>query len=248
MDKKIRSIIVIAFTTLSWAIIAQQGQMDYFERGNKAYENRNYKKALSLYKKIISPSAHVWYNMGNAYYMQNEPMLAIICWKRALNSAPYLIASIKNNMVSAFGSLGKNIPPLSNTFLFRLSHALPLGVMQIMFLFSWLILWLIFTLKIWGRWQRFSLSGCVLIFLLILGFLMWHFYQCHRFTFGIVTKKNVPVYIGPDEYYDVIGSLDQSDCVNVLEQRPGWLKINFKNRAGWIQVQYTHTDDQRINY
>lgn len=83
-----RAITLIAAMMLALGAMAAGG--NYVEQGNKAYEAKQYKKAVELYKKAMSDgtSAQLLYNMGNAYYRLNDRANAILCYEKALKLDP----------------------------------------------------------------------------------------------------------------------------------------------------------------
>lgn len=61
------------------------------EQADSAYNKENYREAIALYLSSIAtegPSSTVWYNLGNAYFRNDNPGKAIICYERALKLDP----------------------------------------------------------------------------------------------------------------------------------------------------------------
>ena len=62
-----------------------------FEEANQLYADGNYTDAVAAYEHLLQehPAAEVYYNLGNAYYRQNELAKAILNYERALRLKPY---------------------------------------------------------------------------------------------------------------------------------------------------------------
>lgn len=59
---------------------------------------------------------------------------------------------------------------------------------------------------------------------------------------GTITGSNLRVRTGPGTNYQVVGSLNKGDTVEILEQNGNWLKINAKIGKGWISKDYVKTN------
>lgn len=74
-----------------------------FEQGNEQYAKGSYKAAASSYQKVVNAgyySSDLYYNLGNAYYKQQQYAKAILSYERALKYAPSN-SKIKNNLEMA---------------------------------------------------------------------------------------------------------------------------------------------------
>lgn len=86
-----RKILILFFVTFLFALTPQEylkigSQEAIYDAANEFYKNKEYKKAISLYKKITKPSLRfkALYNLGNAYAMNKEFQKAIKAYKEAL--------------------------------------------------------------------------------------------------------------------------------------------------------------------
>ena len=80
--KKIVLLLVFSFPFL---VITAQSARDFIRMGNKAYREKQYDKAETLYLKSIAkdPTFEGYYNLGNAYVMQEKDSTAFENYKKA---------------------------------------------------------------------------------------------------------------------------------------------------------------------
>lgn len=83
--KRLVSIFLLAVS------IASFGSPALYEQADKAYSDRNYSKAATLYEQSIKEegvSTDIYYNLGNAYYRLDSLSGAVIAYERALMLDP----------------------------------------------------------------------------------------------------------------------------------------------------------------
>jgi len=69
----------------------QEKAIEYYEKGINAFQNQNYKKAISLYKKAVKEDkkfAFAWDNLGRTYRELGNYKEAIKCYKKSLKIDP----------------------------------------------------------------------------------------------------------------------------------------------------------------
>lgn len=85
--KKILSIILLSWTVTAMA----QSPRELMSQGNVAFQKSDFVTAAKCYGKILEAgyaNADVYYNLGNAYYRQDEFGQAILNYERALSLKP----------------------------------------------------------------------------------------------------------------------------------------------------------------
>jgi len=81
--------LVIIFNV--FASNAQELSGELFSQGNKAYNDGDYGKAITLYEQILNDGKHsseLYYNLGNAYYRLNQVAESIYFFEKAKQLAP----------------------------------------------------------------------------------------------------------------------------------------------------------------
>src|SRR5471030_2218486 len=79
-------------------VAAVAASIDDFKAANQLYNAGKYAEAAAAYEKIEPKTAHVYYNLGNAWFRQNKLGLAILNYARARQLAPRdpdIVANLK---------------------------------------------------------------------------------------------------------------------------------------------------------
>lgn len=82
---------LIIFLTLAlMALTSLSSGIDYIDQGNKAYDQKQFKKAVEMYERALrdGESSQLRYNLGNAYYRLNDRANAVLNYERALKLDP----------------------------------------------------------------------------------------------------------------------------------------------------------------
>ena len=85
LELVMRRIILLLVFSFPFLFETAQSARDFIRLGNKAYREKQYDKAETLYLKSIAknPSFEAYYNLGNAYVMQQKDSTAFENYKRA---------------------------------------------------------------------------------------------------------------------------------------------------------------------
>jgi hypothetical protein len=89
------AIVLVRLFGLSAAIAAPS---DDFTAANQLYNDGKFIEAAAVYEKIEPKTAHVYYNLGNAWFRQNKLGLAILNYAQARRLAPRdpdIVANLK---------------------------------------------------------------------------------------------------------------------------------------------------------
>ena len=80
-----RKILLLLVVSFPFVVATAQSARDFVRMGNKAYREQQYDKAETFYLKSIAkdPSFEAYYNLGNAYVMQQKDSTAFENYKKA---------------------------------------------------------------------------------------------------------------------------------------------------------------------
>jgi len=233
-----KTIIIFIIVIITKKVFAGNDE-EFFLRGNKHYEKKEYDQALTAYEMISKKGRAVFYNMGNCYYHKNDYPQAIVYWTRAQDGATSQENQcIEQNKKKIFDDLGKkvdnnsNIEKIINIF-YRLNPYFSLLVLQLFFLLFWYLLF-------YSAKRQWRFKKMILFFLFILSIctlLLLSIYYIKKITqMAIVVKKESLLLTGPNKDFHVIAMLDQLDSIVIKEKREGWYKIRYADMIGWVEA------------
>lgn len=241
--KKTLSIIL-----LFWAFAAMaQSPKNLMSQGNMAYQKGDFEAAAKAYNAIIDAgyrNAEVFYNLGNAYYRQDEFGLAILNYERALNLKPGF-RDAKENLDLANSKIEDEIDALPELFIVKWARGLTLWLSPT----GWLILILgiaailgaisaFFVLSNDYRLRKFSLivGGLFALLLIIAGICgIAASTRQNNHRDAIVTKPLVEVKSSPENNSVDKLVLHEGTKVRREETLGEWHKIRIADgNTGWV--------------
>ncbi len=235
--KQVSCIIAIIVFLVSFVCSARNAQ-ELFLRANKCYERNEWQKAVDTYDAIGRKGRAVWYNMGNCLYKLHQYPDALVCWKRAQKGATAAESyDITRNIHAAVCKLGKTEHDTWwerwYNFIQRGAGFFSLLTLQLIFLLAWFLLF--FGARWWVK-QRWYFSQALLLVVGVLfsGTSLFVVYRAHQYPVGIVLKKRVSLFAGPNQDYHVLDTVHCADEVKICEEHPGWYKVLCHGTLGWI--------------
>ena len=215
---------------------------------NGLYEAGRFAEAIATYEELIDQGASdegLYYNLGNAYFQEDDIARAILNYRRALRLAPRDGDAVTNLQIARAQAVDQLALEGRDTALSVvgrwLSEQTTLDEVAIGALGMWVLLGVLLVVALlWRRGRRTMRVGIAIVtVLLILGIL----------TMGIRvsdTKRNEPAVVvvaavevrsGPGEDYLVEFSLHAGAEVSVVEERNGWVRIALPgNLQGWVAL------------
>ena len=214
-----------------------------FKRGNQSYDEAKFDKAIEEYEKILDlkiKNYQVFYNLGNAYFRQNQLGKAILSYRRALALEPrdedvqanlsfvklFTLDKIEEQKINPFSNmLGWLLDLLStNEFVLLTSLFYTLCVLSgILMLFQGI--------------KKYLVVGFIplLILLLIFGSALWAKIHFDSLNYGVVVISQVEVRSGPGKDYALQFTGHEGLEFRMDEAAEGWYRISLPNGIkGWI--------------
>lgn len=236
---------IFTFAVLLWVTPPQAELQQIWEKGNTAYAAGRFDEALGFYETLVErgvKNGPLYYNLGNAYYKNNQLGRAVLYYARARNYMPGNADVIAN---LALAESRRKDPPIegedeafartfdtlarvvSYTWLYRLSlAALLLGGMA--------------ALVLTARPRSGRRLGYVLVLGCTLGLLgtgaaFLQYKQLTRNDLAVILNDDVDVYSGPSLSMSVGFSVNQGIRCRILDQTEGWYRISLANGYnGWV--------------
>lgn len=228
-------------TSSSWAQTKAQA--------DSAYLNKDYAQAIEIYESLLQTgeSGEIYYNLGNAYFKQNELGRAILNYERALILQP------GNNDVSANLDIARaktvdRINPNPEVFFIAWTRALinvlPVdtwGVLGIVFFFCTLAALAIYFFMTGIRWRKIGFFTALISLTLCIITNLFAFEQKgkidHR-TDAIVLSPSVTVRSTPSDEGTSLFVIHEGRKVCIKDNSmKDWKEISLEDgKVGWIPV------------
>lgn len=215
----------------------------------QAYAKKNYKQAIVLYESILKEgmaSYKLYYNIGNAYYKNNELGKAIYHYELANKLEPNN-EDVKNNIRIANEKTIDKIESKENFFIVAIKSGLVNSLstngwawLSIFSLTSGLTFAFIFFitkhigLKRIGFFISF-ISVIICVASMIFGFTALN--NKHELKFAIITNHESKIHEEPGTTSKTKFSLHEGAKINVLETNKEWTNIKLENgNEGWVKT------------
>ena len=219
------------------------------QKGNDAYSHGDYAAAIEAYNAILDAGQHsadLYYNLGNAYYRQEELGQAILNYERALRLTPRF-RDARQNLDLAYSKTEDHIDPLPQIFLVTWAQSVvswfsPNGWLVVLLLLVatlGALAVLFFVSGDYGRRKRSLLFAplCGLVLLLAVGCAIASFRQANRHDKAIVTSPMIVVKGSPESHSIDKMILHDGTPVDIEETLGDWHKIHIADgNTGWVET------------
>lgn len=240
-----RKIRVIYLLLLLFSVnVAADDLSMMFSKANGEYDQRKFKKSLSMFEEISNlQDSSLFYNLGNNYFRLNQIGKSLFYLTKAKNLAPrdsdisynfnYVKKKVKQESYVRKSWIDKVSLPLSKSetyFVFSLLLSLVILLSSIMLFKTTLLLTFLRNVSI------------VLSFYFLLCSYNFYF---NSIKLAVIIKNNSNVYSGPGSSNVQLFKLEEGVTTNLLKQTPDkkWSMIYLsKDKKGWVYSDYIITD------
>ncbi len=218
-----------------------------FKKANTAYGNKEYRKALSLYKKVASDheAASLYFNIGNCHFKRGAIPEAILYYERALVLDPRN-SDIKHNLKLARDQTVDKIESVGGLGLKEWWEGFVTGrgpgtwpSIAIFFMIAGCTLMLLFFYgkSVFLRRVGFYLGVVGIIAALFCTYVSWQYVQyLDHSREAIVFADKVNVKGAPDPQGTDVFVLHAGTKVEILETQGSWQEIRIANgNVGWLK-------------
>src|SRR5690554_1581777 len=235
-------------------INAEAGNEEIHELAAQAYREQDYKKSIALYEEIVAreleeqrESAQVYYNLGNAYFRDNQLGKAILNYERAHLLDPG-DGDIRHNLRFANNRTEDRITPASTLFLANwfagirdLFSSNTWGTLAIVFFLLLLgcIALFLFVRLLWIRKTAFYTGLILLLFVgLANAFSFSQKRERTRRDTAIVMVGAARANASPDANSNLLFELHEGTKVKIRGSDGNWYEIEIANGSvGWTLKQ-----------
>lgn len=214
-----------------------------FKKGNQSYEEGKFDQAIGEYEKILDLGIEnfgVFYNLGNAYFRQNQLGKAIINYRRALVLEPRDEDAKANLSFVKLFTLDKieeqKINPTSNIlhWFLNLWSADEFSLFASFFYTLSMALGILMLFQGSKRYLRLVFVT-LLTLLVIFGSSLFAKIYFDSLDYGVVVVPQVEVRSGPGEDFILQFTGHEGLEFRVDEEAEGWYRISLPNGIkGWI--------------
>ena len=240
---------LLFFLLISKLMLHADGQAD-FEKANKAYMAGFYENAIVVYEDILAKgeaAPELYYNLGNAYFKNDEISKAILNYERALKLAPgnedfrYNLSIANNKRIDKMDAL----PELFylkwwNTLKNELStnQWARLSMVSFTLIFIFIALFLLSRRAFYKR-MLFYAGILILLINILSGILAWQTYteRIQKNT-AIVFAPALPVKSSPEESSIDLFVIHEGLKVQIIDKIGDWNEIKLENGSkGWVKAE-----------
>ncbi len=218
-----------------------------FLRANKAYNHRLYDSAANNYQRILQQgkvSATLYYNLGNAYYKDNNVPLAILYYEKAKKLAPN-DADINYNLSIANTMIVDKIDKIPELFFKKWWHyfynLFNADVWAMLSIISFAVLVAFLGLFILGGGRKTKriafFFGLLFLFTsaVSFGLASQKYYYTKQHSEAIIFTPTITAKSSPSDSAVDLFVIHEGTKVSVLDKVDNWVKIKISNGSiGWL--------------
>lgn len=238
---------IIIYLFVAGAMFAQEADF-LFQQGNDLYKAEKYTEAIEQYKAVLEQgyeSPELYYNLGNAYFKEQEIGMAILCFERAKKMSPH-DPDIEYNLKLAQLRVVDKIPVPPPFFLLKIwrtiKNALTLKQLGIVALGLWIILSIILITRMIFRqpaalyFSRMFLVPVLSLFLMFAFLFGVRLNEENTIEDAIVIVDKVEVKSSPVASSTQVFALHEGAKVAVTDESGEFSRIKLADgKVGWIQ-------------
>jgi tetratricopeptide (TPR) repeat protein len=238
-DSLVWALVLIAFAFIASNLIGDESR---FDQANGLFEQGEFETAIVEYSSLIdagiqTPAVH--FNLGNAYFRQNNTGMAIYHYLMAQTLDP-LDADVQANLKFTRESAGLPSGGISSPWRQWL-RILPLNTW---FLITLLPLWTYCLLKTFqlltastkGEGLRSASGWMIAPGVCLLAIIAWAISGQHV---GVVITDKAPLHASPFSDSKNLGEMKTGEEVQLLAEKKQWRQIrNTKGELGWLEMSH----------
>ena len=219
-----------------------------FENANNLYEQGKYSEAIQQFEEIISngyESWEVYYNLGNAYFKNNQVGKSILNYERALQLSNKN-EDVKFNLDLADSLVIDKIQAPQQFILFKIWNTFKNYFSLNMISFIVLILYIVLTISIVLRilipkrairaFTKLLIIPSLVLVIIFSITLTSRIYDHKNLKFGIILNEEIIVKGSPEDSGTELFTLHEGVKVQVQRQVNNWLQIRLTDgKVGWVK-------------
>ncbi len=234
------------FVLMAAAVLQAADSADaLFRRGVQAYERGEYAEAVRSFEEAADrgrASAALYYNLGNAYYKQDDIGRAVLNYERARRLAPrdedirFNLGVAQLRVVDKIAS--PEIDPIYKFFL-GIKTLLTLPQLTRLTILLYLLFMALLIVRQWDRGNRLSFLRYavrpILILLIVIGALFaLRVHEDMTTVEAVVLQKSVTVLSEPQAAATEVFTLHEGVKVRIIDQSGAYVRLRLADgKDGW---------------
>lgn len=220
-----------------------------FDKANTAYADDQFDQAIQLYNSVLDEglvSAELYFNLGNAYFKQNDLANAIFHYEKALQYNP-ADQDIKENLEIANTQTIDKVKeaPESNlkSVMYTITHALKLdswALVSIILSISFGALMIFYFRSPSAKGKRRNFSFAILFLVLAIASVLFGRFQNQlqeSQSFAIVFENQLPAFVEPNPRSDINFELNKGTKVSMGSTFRDYIRIELSDGSkGWVKI------------
>lgn len=217
-----------------------------------AYREQNYVESIKLYeaqvvrnRSINQESAQLYYNLGNAYFRDNQIAKAIVNYERALLINPG-DSDIRHNLRFAKTRIEDKIDSADSFFINKwvrslqnLYSANTWAIIGVVLFTLFIVAIGVYMISLQLSMRKISFYVGIVLFFAVVITNVFAFQQKRKITnrsTAIVMSASVSVYTSPDAHSQELFRLHEGAKVTIKREEGRWIEIVIANGSvGWLQ-------------
>jgi len=235
------AIVFLIFNTSTFC----QDFQEQFAKGNEAYSQNDYSKAISHYSEIVKggmASSELYYNLANAHKENNQLGQAILYYEKAIKLSPNN-NNIKTNLEISREEVDSDIIEIPDFLPVRIWRAFSSLLSPLIWIIVQTLLGLLLLYSVYSFFKtQIPKSRSVKIFmlsLLALFIVIPAGHTAHKLIssldYGVVMSQS-DLKDAPDDRSENIEPLSEGVKVKIIDQVDDWYKVSLMNKEiGWLE-------------
>lgn len=217
-----------------------------------AYREQNYVESIKLYeaqvvrnRSINQESAQLYYNLGNAYFRDNQIAKAIVNYERALLINPG-DSDIRHNLRFAKTRIEDKIDSADSFFINKwvrslqnLYSANTWAIIGVVLFTLFIVAIGVYMISLQLSMRKISFYVGIVLFFAVVITNVFAFQQKRKITnrsTAIVMSASVSIYTSPDAHSQELFRLHEGAKVTIKREEGRWIEIVIANGSvGWLQ-------------
>lgn len=240
---------MIIFLLFIQSLLFSQNFENKFQEANKFYQSEDYKNAINLYNNLLEEnikSADLHFNLGNAYFRNDQIGLAILHYNKSLKIDPNNEDAKFNLEIAKLKTIDK-FDQIPTFFLYDIEKSISsLFNEKAWTILNIILVFVLLTLIIGFRINKRKSTKKVILLSLIVNlffiiFSSYFGYKQYKYesnlTNGVIISQSSYVKSSPDENSQDLLILHEGTSFEVLDKVNNWIEVKLTDgNKGWVKL------------